>query len=151
MIYTYAFTGIASAAIAFAGAWQVQGWRMDARLSELKTEYATAQARAVEQAHAETIRLQSIKDNAEKLAAKRLTDMARAAAAVRVERDGLRDELAASRVQLPDASCEAVRGYAAAVSSVFGSCADRLESMAREAQGHASDSLKLQQSWPTKE
>jgi hypothetical protein len=151
MIYTHAAAALAGAALAFAGAWQVQGWRMDAQLSQLKTEYATAQARAVEKAHAETIRLQTAKDDAERLAAKRQSDLARAAAAVRVERDGLRDELAAARVQLPDASCTSVRQYAATLSAVFGECSAEIEGLAGPAGGHASDSLKLQEGWPTQQ
>jgi len=143
-IISYAALGAACAW----GGWSVQGWRMGEQLSQLKTEYATAQARALEKAHAETIRLQSVSDNAEKLAQARQSALSRAAAAVRSERDGLRDELAASRVQLPDASCTSVREYASTASELFGVCTDRLESMAREASGHASDSLKLQQSWP---
>lgn len=127
------------------GAWAFQANKYEREISELRTEYATAQVRAVEHAHAETIRLQAVNDEAERLAQIRLAAMARSAAAVRDERDRLRDELAASRVQLPDASCTSVREYAATLSTVFGLCADRLEGLAREAQGHASDSLKLQQ------
>ena len=78
----------------------------------------------------------------------RLTAMARSAAAARNERDGLRDELAASRLQLPDASCTAVRDHAATLNTVLGRCTDRLERMAEAASGHATDSLKLQESWP---
>jgi hypothetical protein len=121
---------------------------MGEQIADIKTEYATQQARAVEKAHAETIRLQSVSDNAEKLAQARQSALSRSIAAVRSERDGLRDELAASRLQLPDASCTSVRDHATTLSTVFGQCSDRLESMAREAAGHASDSLKLQQSWP---
>jgi hypothetical protein len=151
-------TALMAGSLALASAWA--GWTLNAMymgeqmerqktaMAELKTEYATKQARAVEKAHAETIRLQSIKDNAEKLAQARQSALSRAAAAVRVERDGLRDELAASRLQLPEASCTSVRDHATTLSTVLGRCTDRLERMAEAASGHASDSLKLQQSWP---
>lgn len=130
------------------GAWAFQANKYERELSELRTEYATAQVRAVEHAHAETIRLQSRKDEAERLAATRQSALARDAAAARNERDGLRDELAASRVQLSDASCASVRDHAATLNTVLGRCTDRLERMAQAASGHAIDSLKLQESWP---
>ena len=79
----------------------------------------------------------------------RLSAMARSAAAARNERDGLRDELAASRSQLPDASCTSVRQYAATLSSVFGECAAETGGLAEKAGGHAIDTLKLQEAWPT--
>ena len=148
MTYIHAAVVVLASAVSFTGAWQAQGWRMDAKLSQLKTEYAQAQAQAVEKAHAETIRMQSQKDDAERNAQVRQRALARAVAGVRHERDGLRDELAAARAALPDASCAAVREHAAALNSIFGECADRLEAMAGKAQGHAIDSLKLQEGWP---
>lgn len=131
------------------GAYSFQGNRYERQLSELRTEYAAAQVRAVEKAHAETIRLQKRKNKAERLAEVRLAAVSRSADAARNERDGLRDELAASRVQLPDASCTSVREYTATLSAVFGECATEIEGLAVPAQGHAIDSLKLQDSWPT--
>lgn len=136
-----------AASAAFAG-WTVQGWRMETRLAEVRTEYANAQVRAVEKANAETIRLQAQADAAAKQHAARSAKMAHDAARARSERDGLRDELAASRVQLPDASCASVREYSATLSTVLGRCTDRLERMAEAASGHAIDSLNLQEAWP---
>lgn len=148
MTYIHAAVVVLASAVSFAGAWQAQGWRMDAKLSQLKTEYAQAQAQSVEKAHADTIRMQSQKDDAERNAQVRQRALARAVAGVRHERDGLRNELAAARSALPDAACTAVREHAAALNTVFGECADRLEAMAGKAQGHAIDSLKLQEGWP---
>ena len=125
------------------GAWSFQGNKYERKLSELRTEYAQAQVRAVEHAHAETIRLQSRKADAERSHQVRLTAMARSAAAARNERDGLRDELAASRLQLPDASCTAVRDHAATINELFGECAVEVEGLAGKAQGHAIDALRL--------
>lgn len=144
----YAIPAIASAVIAFAGAWHVQSLRMDSQIQAIKTEYLKRDFKALESAHAETIRMQSQKDDAERNAQVRQRALARAVAGVRHERDGLRDELAAARAALPDASCTAVREHAAALNNVFGECADRLEAMAGKAQGHAIDSLKLQEGWP---
>jgi len=60
----------------------------------------------------------------------------------------LRDDLSTYRSQLPGASCDAVRKHSATLSAVFEQCAGRLESVARDAQCHASDALTLEQAWP---
>lgn len=144
-IISYAALGLACAW----GGWTAQGWRLNERIASIQTEYATAQFKAVEIAHAETIRLQAQADKAAKQSAARQAKMADDAARARSERDGLRDELAASRSQLPDASCTSVRDHAATLNTVLGRCTDRLERMAQAASGHASDSLKLIESWPS--
>lgn len=143
-VLSYAALGAACAW----GAWSFQGNRYERQLSELRTEYAQAQVRAVEHAHAETIRLQSRKDEAERANQVRLAALSSSVAAARVERDGLRDELSAARVQMPDASCGSVRDHAATLNDVFGECATAIEGLAGKAQGHAFDALKLIESWP---
>lgn len=132
----------------FGAGWSVQGWRMDAQLSKLKTEYATAQAQAVEQAHAETIRLQAKKDEAEKTHAVRIADLRKSVAATSVIVNGLRNELATARAAMPSASCDSIRLHAATLNDVFGECAAEIERLAGTATGHAIDTLKLLESWP---
>lgn len=144
-IISYAALGLACAW----GGWSVQSWRMGEQIQSLKTEYATAQARAVERAHSETIRLQAQADKAAKQSAARQAKMADDAARARSERDGLRDELSTARSQLPDASCTSVRDHAATLNTVFGECAAAIEGLAGQAQGHAIDTLKLIESWPS--
>lgn len=111
-------------------------------------EYAAASAKATEKARLATARMQKEKDDAESKAAERLVLQARAAAQLRAERDGLRNDLATTRVRLRDAPVAAVRQYAAAAADIFEQCAGRYSDLASEADGHASDSLKLQQAWP---
>jgi len=107
----------------------------------------------------QAIELQSQYRQKEQEHAKRLSDAQQAArkrenllqsqlATLRVASDSLRDDLAASRSQLPGASCDAVRKHAATLTTVFEQCAGRLEPLARDAQGYASDALTLRQSWP---
>lgn len=139
---------LAMAGAAATGAWQYQANKFERRLSELRAEYLKRDLKALEVAHADTIRLQETKDAALAAAAVRQRDLARAAVAVRAERDGLRDELAAASRGLPSAACTAVREHAATLNTVFGECADRLEGLAGQAQGHASDAVMLQQAWP---
>ena len=113
-----------------------------------KAEYTQAALKAETKARADTARMQKEKDDAESKAAGRLVLQARAAAQLRAERDGLRDDLTATRLRLRDAPVEAVRQYATAATDVFEQCAARYSDVAGAADGHSSDTLKLQQAWP---
>jgi hypothetical protein len=149
VIYTYAFTGIASAAIAFAGAWQVQGWRMDAQLSQLKTEYATAQARAMEKAYADTIKLQAQADKAAKQHAARQTALANDAAGARDALGRLRDTIAnTAPVCMPSDSQASPGVHTDPARELFAQCAGTLADLAKAADGHAADKLMLLEAWP---
>lgn len=143
--------GAVSLATGFGTAWTVQKNKYELRISGRERELSQQAFKQLEVAHAETIRLQDTIDKAEQRARKRESDLVRVAGAVRSERDGLRDQLRASALQLPQESDETVRQYAAALTVVFGQCTERLEGVAREADGHASDSLKLQEAWPQSE
>lgn len=142
-MYAQAIALTVSAAIGAAGAWQWQANNYSRQISDLKTEYATAQVRALERAHADTIRFQTQAAEAARKQAARQAALANAVAAVRTERDGLRDDLAEARAALPGASCTSLRDHAATLNTVFGLCAARLEGLAGQAQGHAIDALNL--------
>lgn len=137
-----------SLATGFGTAWTVQKNKYELRISGRERELSQQAFKQLEVAHAETIRLQDTTDKAEQGARKREFDLVRLVGAVRSERDRLRDQLSATSLQLPQATDEAVRQYAAALTPVFGQCTERLEAVAREADGHASDSMKLQEAWP---
>lgn len=141
-VIRFAALGIACA-VSAAGAWSYRGALADANTAALVAEYATAQHRAVEAAHAETIRLQARQNETNRQQQARLAVLARAADDARSERDGLRDELATQLMQLPDASCAAARQYAATVNSIFGECATAITDLARKADGHALDAIKI--------
>lgn len=114
-------------------------------MSEWRAESAAAQAkaRATEQAIAkqtqEAINAARQRENRQKMDADR----------ARAESVSLRDELAIARNHLPGASCTSIREHAATLNDVFGQCAAQLERLAAAADGHASDSLMLEQAWPT--
>ncbi len=60
-LYTYVATGIAGLAIGFGAAWNVQGWRMESEIADIRANHAEAaraaeaSARAKEQAAATTL------------------------------------------------------------------------------------------------
>lgn len=145
VIYRIAIQYAIVAALAAVAAWTVQGWRIDAQLSQLKTEYATAQVAALEQAHAQTIALQAKADTAAKQHAARSSALANAAALATTELDGLRGDL------------ETLRGSGDSISTsdyttlagLFAECGQRYTSMAAEADKRSSEVILLLDAWPT--
>lgn len=148
MIYSHIAAGMIGAAIAAAGAWQTQNWRYTGQIAKIEKAYAASSLKAQEEATAKTKELQRQKDEAINDATKRAQRNAAAANAARADANSLRDQLAASRRELPITSCDAARNYAATLSDVFGNCTRILERISAEADGHASDSMMYQQSWP---
>lgn len=144
MIYTHVAAALVGAALAATGTWQVQEWRAQ------KKELAQTKlvVRQLENAHAETIKLQSRVDSAQQAATLRERRLAADRSRLVALNNGLRDELAAARSVMPDATCDSLRQYATTLSSVYGSCRERLVEMGLHAQGHAIDSQKLIDGWP---
>ncbi len=138
-------------AAAFASGFAVQGWRKDAEIAAIEAANAAAVAAATAQAMEETNQMQRKKDDALRLAAKRAQDNAAAAAAARAERDGLRNQINTATSALPTATCASSRDYAATAAALFDQCAAALEELATKADGHATDSRTLTNSWPTTE
>lgn len=71
------------------------------------------------------------------------------AAVARTSADKLRDTNATLQQRLATAPAETARQYAATYAAVFTDCEGRYRAMGEAAQGHANDSLTLQQAWPT--
>jgi len=147
-LYTYAATAIVAGALAFGAGWQTQEWRYGKQIAGISQKHATALASANQKALDDTIRMQRTKDDAIKAAQDRAKREAANAAAARTERDGLRAQLATTTVQLPVASCTSVREYGTTLTGLLDQCAGAFEAMARDAQGHASDSRLMQEAWP---
>jgi hypothetical protein len=128
--------------------WTTNGWRLNSKIDGMVAEHSLAVKVATEKAAQETTRLQKEKDDAIAKAQIQIQANAAAAAAARRERDGLRDDLAASRVAIANASIGSLREHAAALTTVFEQCAGQLEEMARIADGHATDTVMLLDAWP---
>lgn len=149
MIYTHVAAGLLGAALAATAAWQVQGWRYGGQIARIEAAQVQQAETAVREALAKTQVMQHKKDEALHEATKRAQRHAAAAAAARADADGLRDELATARDQLPGAACASVRQHAATVNQLFAQCAGVVEGLARQADGHAADALMFEQAWPT--
>lgn len=148
VMYARLLSYVALGAACALGAWLFQGNRYERQLSDLRTEYATAQARAVEQAHAETLRLQERKDEAERLATVRLASLARSSAAAGDALERLRRDLAARPVPEGNTPGDAPNPYTTAVSGLLLDCANKYRGLAQVADGHVSDIKTLMGAWP---
>lgn len=148
MIYTHILAGLIGAAIAATGAYKVQSWRYGEQIASMKQEASEATTKAVKAAMDKTLTDQKRKDDALIEANKRAQYNATAATRARSAADSLRDELAAARADLSNASESARAKYAIAVETVLGECSRELAEMGRLADGHANDALMLQSAWP---
>lgn len=148
MIYTHVVAALIAGAVAASGAWQVQNWRWTSRTQadDLARQAAllesTREARRIESARNLNL-LEAI--NAQTTRARNL---AADAAAARAESGRLRDDLATITARLPSpAACPGIEP-AAAATQLLAECAGAYQDLAVKADGHASDSLMLQQAWP---
>ena len=139
-----------SAAISAAGAYQWQAYRYDARMAALVAEYAKSQHKAVEHAHAETIRLQTRKDQAEVQAARRVRAAAADAAVLRDSLDRLSDAADTALRESSD-SIAACTAHGATITELFGQCASRYGEVAGAADGWVNEALTLREAWPVQE
>lgn len=151
-------TALVAAALAFAAAWTVQGWRYGAEIAELQRAHDKAMAdQRVELAEqsAENVRhllkaersQRAQVDEALAAARGREAQLRRDAAAVRAQRDSLRDASDAA-VRLAGESHAACLGRVAAFREVFDQCAARYGELAESADRHASDVGTLIEAWP---
>ena len=142
-LITHGIVAVAAAA----GAWVWQANSYEAKLAAVQTEYAQAQARAVEQAHAETLRYQQQADTAAKNAAKRVRAAAADAAVLRDSLDRLRDAADTALRESGD-SIAACTAHGATITELFGQCASRYGEVAGAADGWVNESLTLREGWP---
>lgn len=142
-IMTHGIVAVAAAA----GAWVWQANSYEAKLAAVQTEYAQAQVRAVEIAHADTIRLQAQADRAQANSAVRVRAAAADAAVLRDSLDRLRDAADTALRESSD-SIAACTAHGATVTELFGQCASRYGDVAKEADKCVNESLTLREAWP---
>jgi hypothetical protein len=127
--------------------WTANGWRLNGKIDEMVLEHTQAVQVATQKALDETNRMQREKDDAVAKAQAQAKSNAAAAAAARAERDGLRDDLAASRTTFADSSHTSLAAYADTLSVVFEQCTKEYSDVAAKADGHAADTNTLFNAW----
>jgi hypothetical protein len=127
--------------------WTANGWRLNGKIDEMVLEHTHAVQVATQKALDETNRMQREKDDAVAKAQAQAKSNAAAANAARLERDGLRDDLAASRTTFTDSSHTSLAAYASTLSVVFEQCTKEYSELAAKADGHAADTSTLFNAW----
>jgi hypothetical protein len=127
--------------------WTANGWRLNGKIDEMVLEHTQAVQLATQKALDETTRMQREKDDAVAKAQAQARTNAAAADAARAERDGLRDDLAASRTTFADSTHASLAAYADTLSVVFEQCTKEYSELATKADGHAADTSTLFNAW----
>jgi len=127
--------------------WTANGWRLNGKIDEMVLEHTQAVQVATQKALDETNRMQREKDDAVAKAQAQAKSNAAAADAARRERDGLRDDLAASRTTFADSTHTSLAAYADTLSVVFEQCTKEYSELAAKADGHAADTSTLFNAW----
>lgn len=142
-------------ATCFGAGWQVNGWRKDSATQAEALARAAQAAQAERENRATEHRRSTNVIEAQNAQARRAQALQAAANSARDESDRLRDDLATARAGLPSPAPDASGNNPSAESRLLDTMAagierlsQRGEEIARAANGHASDTLTLQQAWP---
>ena len=134
--------------VALAALWGYGRHERGLGYTEAQNEYTQRALLASEAARKRELDLQNQLQEAQNEARTREIALSAAADGARLERDGLRGELASLGHRLSSATADTLRKYAAAANLVLQQCIDRYSELAKKADGHASDALMLQRAWP---
>lgn len=147
MIFPTPYLLAGALAVGLLTGWTANGWRLNGKIDEMVLEHTQALQVATQKALDETTRMQKEKDNAISKAQTQARANAVAADAARVERDGLRDDLVASRSSFTNATHASLTTYSETLSVVFEHCTREYSEMAAKADGHALDTTTLFSAW----
>lgn len=147
MIFPTPYIAAGALAVGLLTGWTANGWRLNGKIDEMVLEHTQALQVATQKALDETTRMQKEKDNAISKAQTQARANAVAADAARVERDGLRDDLVASRSSFTNATHASLTTYSETLSIVFEQCVREYSEMAAKADGHALDTTTLFSAW----
>jgi hypothetical protein len=147
MIFPTPYIAAGALAVGLLTGWTANGWRLNSKIDEMVLEHTQAVQVATQAALDETTRMQREKDNAVAKAQAQAKSNAAAADSARAERDGLRDDLAASRTTFADSSHTSLAAYTSTLSVVFEQCTKEYSDVAAKADGHALDTTTLFNAW----
>jgi hypothetical protein len=147
MIFPTPYLLAGALAVGLLTGWTANGWRLNGKIDEMVLEHTQAVQVATQQALDKTNSMQREKDDAVAKAQAQARTNAAAADSARLERDGLRDDLAASRTTFADSSHTSLSAYADTLSVVFEQCTKEYSELAAKADGHAADTSTLFNAW----
>ena len=127
--------------------WTANGWRLNGKIDEMVLEHTQAVLVATQQAAEQTVKMQEEKDATIQKAVIQAQRNKADATAARLERDGLRNDLIASRTTFSEATDTSLAEYANTLSVVFEQCTREYSELAEKADGHAVDAQSLFTAW----
>lgn len=152
--------GAVAVAVGAAGAWTVQSWRYDAKISDIDRTHSAAIAqaqethiKALENAREQSEKYQQDAHQAAADAAIRISAADRDLHRNRTELDRMRDAIRSRPVAtcaMPNVATAASVEPADTVGNVLAECAAAIAELARAADGHASDAMMCFAAWPKK-
>jgi hypothetical protein len=120
----------------------------DVREAKVRAEYTAIELIATQTARATEQAWQAQLTKAQDEATKRQTKLAADAAALRTERNGLRDDLAAVRASVPGLTADSIAELAIVSGELLSECSDRYQGVSAEADALWADRQTLIEAWP---
>jgi hypothetical protein len=126
--------------------WTVNGWRLGETIAKMERDQETALQVATTKALEETERMQNVLNAELQKARDQATKNAAVATRLRVESNGLRDQIARGST-ITDSSRPALDAYAETLGNVFSECVREYSEVAGKADAHALDADTLYNTW----
>ena len=145
--YRLALLAVAFAA-AFGAGFVLNGWRLNAKISQINEEQAEAAREFEKAARAKELTWNQRLQEAQNAGKRRETNLRNDAVAANRTSDRLRDELETIIRQLPDLADDAIRQRADTITKLFNECQRDYRDLAEKADRITSDRQTLMDAWP---
>lgn len=130
------------------GAYEIQSWRYEKKIAEIKAEASKQREAAIQ--NAVQVEHEQAKKVQEALSASidRETKITVAADTARHRVDGVRQQLNTINASMPAATVETCRETSSTVTDILGECIAKYQEMAREADELGNSARTLNDGWP---
>ena len=139
-----------SAALAAGGAWKYQANHYEKVIGDINLNYSKRDFRLLENAHADLIQHQKKAATAQSRAETQLANANSRYRDLVAVNNGMRDDIERNSAALSGSTTDSINQYTTTLGIVYSDCRAALSQMGFNAQGHAIDTQKLINTWPTK-
>lgn len=139
-----------SAALAAGGAWKYQANHYEKVIGDINLSYSRRDFRLLENAHANLIQHQKKAATAQSRAETQLANANSRYRDLVTVNNGLRDDIERNSAALSGSTTDSINQYTTTLGIIYSDCRAALSQMGFNAQGHAIDTQKLINTWPTK-
>lgn len=139
-----------SAALAAGGAWKYQANHYEKVIGDINLNYSRRDFRLLENAYADFIQYQKKAATAQSRAETQLANANSRYRDLVAVNNGMRDDIERNSAALSRSTTDSINQYATTLGIIYSDCRAALSQMGFNAQGHAIDTQKLINTWPTK-